>query len=61
MPRFSRAKTYEPPLEAYALTPWLYESTTIASRTATASEIGSTKCSEATPAVISTAIAASLA
>ena len=60
MPRFSRAKTYEPPLDAYALTPWLYESTTIASSTAIAIEIGSTKCSEPT-ATISTAIAASVA
>ena len=61
MPRFSRAKTYEPPLDAYALTPWLYESTTIASSTEIATEIGSTRCSEATETVISTAIAASVA
>src|SRR2546423_13146458 len=30
VPRFSFANTYEPPLDAYARTPWRYESTTIA-------------------------------
>src|SRR5690242_11022957 len=61
MPRFSRATTYAPPDVSYAVTVWRYETTTIASRTAIAIEIGTIACIAETEAPTSTTSAASVA
>src|ERR1700674_81776 len=58
---FSFAKTYEPPLEAYARTPCTYETTTIASSPEIAKEIGSTRWRAASELATRTPSAASVA
>ncbi len=60
-PRFSFAKTYEPPLDAYAFTPWTYERTTMTMKIEIAIESGKTRCAAIASVATSTASAASVA
>src|SRR5262249_10175569 len=55
------ATTYAPPLDSYAWTVCVYESTTIASTVAIAIETGRTRCAEAADVPTSTTRAASVA
>ncbi|TML19774.1 MAG: hypothetical protein E6G32_11460 [Actinobacteria bacterium] len=61
VPRFSFANTYDPPLDAYALIPWRYERTTIASNAEMPIEIGKTRWRDESDTATRTASAASVA